>query len=106
MKGYKVVVMLPEGRKNHFVPNLPNNLAGGKQALDQICAFYARKHGLVVSPRANYFDDQRYHVPPPKDHLSGVSPAHRCWCGWNKLGECASCPDELTFADNKKAHAL
>ena|SRR5436305_14502265 len=101
MKGFKVVVILPEGKKSHFVV-YANNLAGSKQASEDICRLYAKK-GFVVSPTANFFDDQQQHVSPPKDHLPNLTPEQRCWCGWKERGECSTCPDELSFADNKKA---
>jgi hypothetical protein len=100
MMGFKVVVVLPEGKKSHFVV-YANNSAGAKQALDDVCKIYAKK-GLIVSPTANFFDDQRPCVLPPKDHLTNLKPEERCWCGWKERGECASCPDELSFADNKR----
>lgn len=103
MKGFKVVVTLPEGKKSHFVPDLPNNFSGAKAAVDQISRLYAIKHRLVISPTANFFDDGRDYVPPSKDHLPGLPPDQRCWCGWWKLGECPSCPDELSFADNTRS---
>lgn len=102
MMGFKVVVTLPEGKKSHFVA-YANNFAGAKQAVDDVCKIYAKK-GLIVSPTANFFDDQRDYVFPPKDHLANLKPEERCWCGWKERGECASCPDELSFADNKRVN--
>jgi competence transcription factor ComK len=99
--GFKVVVILPEGKKSHFVV-YANNFAGRKQATDDICKLYAKK-GLIVSPTANFFDDHQDYNFPPKDHLANLSPEERCWCGWWKHGECSMCPDELSFADNKRA---
>jgi hypothetical protein len=101
MMGFKVIVTLPQGKVSHFVVKA-NNFAGAKEAVDEICRLYAKK-GLVVSPTANFFDDQRASVPPPKDHLANLKPEERCWCGWWKRGECSSCPDELSFVDNKRA---
>jgi hypothetical protein len=101
MMGFKVVVMLPEGRASHFVVKA-NNLAGAKEATDEICMLYAKK-GLIVTPLANYFDDQQDYNFPPKQHLANLTPEQRCWCGWKKRGDCSMCPDELSFADNKKA---
>ena len=102
MMGFKVIVMLPEGRVSHFVVKA-NNFAGAKEATEEICRLYAKK-GLMVTPLANYFDDQQDHVLPTKNHLADLTPEERCWCGWWKRGECSSCPDELSFADNKKAN--
>jgi len=103
MRGFKVVVTLPEGKTSHFVQNQANNFAGAKAATDEICRLYARK-GLIISPVANFFDDQQEYNPPPKDHLAEFVPEQRCWCGWWKRGECSMCPDELSFADNKHAN--
>lgn len=102
MMGFKVVVILPEGKKSHFLI-YANNIAGAKQAVDDVCKIYAKK-GLIVSPTANYFDDQRDYNFPPKGHLANLTPEQRCWCGWKEHGECATCPDELSFADNKRAN--
>jgi len=76
MKGFKVVVTLPEGRRNHFVPGLSNNISKARSAVDQIGRLY-RKQGLVISPVANYFDGERDLILPPKDHLAGFTPEQR-----------------------------
>lgn len=55
--GFKVVVILPEGKKSHFV-TYANNFAGATKAVDDIRKLYAKK-GLLVSPTANFFDDQQ-----------------------------------------------
>jgi hypothetical protein len=100
MKGFKVIVALPDGKKSHFVQNLENNLSGAKAATDKIQGLYAQKGITPLTSVANVFDDQRELIPPPSDHLAGVTPDHRCWCGWHKRGECPDCPDELSFAGN------
>jgi len=46
MMGFKVVVILPEGKKSHFVA-YANNFAGAKQAVEDICRLYGKK-GLIV----------------------------------------------------------
>jgi hypothetical protein len=102
MQGFKVIATLPNGTKSHFVPSSANNLAGAKAATDSVGAEYAGKGITPATLKANFFDDQRDYVPPPANHMAAIPAGQRCWCGWHKRGDCLTCPDELSFADNKK----
>lgn len=38
------------------------------------------------------------------ESLGRMAPETKCWCGWNRLGEChQGCPDDVTCADKMKA---
>jgi hypothetical protein len=105
MKGVKVVATLDDGSKeNHFLRDHVYNSEGFKAATQQVFKHYETKG--VTQPKlvANFFDDQRPGNPPNKDHLPGLSAEEKCYCGHWKRGECAKCPDELSFADNKTAN--
>lgn len=44
----------------------------------------------------NYFNaDQREYMVD----LATMLPSRRCWCGWFVLGECHSCPVDVSAAD-------
>lgn len=33
------------------------------------------------------------------EYLNSLPLEDKCWCGWFKLGECATCPPDRTAAD-------
>jgi hypothetical protein len=35
--------------------------------------------------------------------LGAVEPKHLCWCAWFPLGQCHSCPTDVTAADKLQA---
>jgi hypothetical protein len=105
MRGHKVTVTFEDGsEEKHFVADRFNNLQGAKSATDTIHKHYETKGIPYKKMLANFFDDQREGILPKADHLPGLSAQEKCWCGYWKRGECKSCPDELSFADNKFAN--
>ena len=50
--------------------------------------------------RMSYFNDDQleaWHA------LERIPPEQRCWCGWERLGECRQCPPGKTCADKMAA---
>lgn len=48
----------------------------------------------------SYFNaDQRDYM----DGLAAMPADAKCWCGWFALGECHSCPPDVTAADKLRA---
>jgi len=40
-------------------------------------------------------EDQRAHMA----ELAATPAAEKCWCGWNRIGQCLHCPSGKTLAD-------
>jgi hypothetical protein len=105
MKGVKVTATLEDGSKeSHFLRDQVYNSHGFKGATDQVTKQYEAKGITPKTLLANFFDDQRQGNPPAKDHLPGLSAEEKCYCGYWKRGDCTTCPDELSLADNKTAN--